>query len=327
MEKFEKPVYGLEKLEETSNFGQFSMAPLEKGFGTTIGNAMRRTLLSSLPGAAIIAVKIDGVMHEYQTMDGVVEDVPTIILNLKNLVIEYTTVPGEDSKVFEEKEQKLIKLRVNKEGVVKASDIELDPELQIINPDLEIATIAKGGKIDMEMLVMYNRGYVTSNDNKKYIEDLKIGYIPIDSSFSPIERFSYEVQPCRKGQDATYEKLVMNIHTNGSIKPYVALAAGSKIFLEYLNIFSDLDGMCDFTGIMSAKQEDSKLKKLETPIEELDFSVRAFNCLKRANVNNLGDLVEKSEYEMMKIRNLGKKSLKEVIDRVKDMGLKFREED
>ena len=204
---------------------------------------------------------------------------------------------------------------------------ETDADVEIINKDQVIATLSKGGKLDMELIVSSGRGYVPSNENKKFVENNKLGFIPIDALYSPIERISYDVDNARVGQDASYDKLIMNVYTNGSIKPEEAMALGAKILIEHLNIVTNLSDIADTTGIMNAKKEDSKLKKLETPIDDLDFSVRAYNCLKRANVNTLGDLTEKTELEMMKIRNLGKKSLKEVMDKIKDMGLKFRDED
>lgn len=316
MLNFEKPTYKITEYVENNNYGKFELEPLERGFGTTIGNALRRVMLSSMPGSAIIAVKIDGVMHEFQTIEGVVEDVTAIILNLKNIVIKNHT-----------EEEKVLHLHATKEGEVKAGDIDTDPDVEIVNPDQIIATLASGGKLDMELIVRNGRGYVPGNENKKYIENNKIGYIPIDALYSPIERISYEVDNARVGQDANYDKLILNVYTNGSLRPEEAIALGSRILIEHFNILVNLSDISDMTGIMTAKQEDSKLKKLETPIEDLDFSVRAFNCLKRANINTLGDLTEKSELEMMKIRNLGKKSLKEVIDKIKGMGLRFRDED
>ena len=316
MLKFEKPTYKITEYVENNNYGKFELEPLERGFGTTLGNALRRVMLSSMPGSAIVAVKIDGVMHEFQTIEGVIEDVTTIILNLKSVVLKNNT-----------EEDKVLHLHASKEGEVKAGDIETDADVEIINKDLVIATLAKGGKLDMELIVSNGRGYVPSNENKKFIENNKIGYIPIDALYSPIERISYEVDTARVGQDANYDKLILNVYTNGSLRPEEAIALGAKILIEHFNVLLDLSDIADMTGIMSAKEEDSKLKKLETPIEDLDFSVRAFNCLKRANINTLGDLTAKSELEMMKIRNLGKKSLKEVIDKIKGMGLRFREED
>ena len=316
MLNFEKPVFKITDYVENNNYGKFELEPLERGFGTTIGNALRRVMLSNMPGSAIVAVRIDGVMHEFQTIDGVVEDVTTIVLNLKSIVLK-KNVEG----------LKTIHLFADKEGVVKAGDIKCDADVEVINPEQVIATLAKGGKLDMEMIVASGRGYVPANENKQHIENAKIGFIPIDALYSPVERISYEVESARVGQDANYDKLIMEVHTNGSLKPEEAMALGAKIIIEHLNIVTNLSELADTTGVMSAKQEDSKLKKLETSIDDLDFSVRAYNCLKRANINTLGDLVEKSELEMMKIRNLGKKSLKEDIDKIKDMGLKFRDED
>ena len=316
MLNFEKPIYKITEYIENNNFGKFELEPLERGFGTTIGNALRRVMLSSMPGSAIVAIRIDGVIHEFQTIDGIVEDVTTIVLNLKNVVVKNLT-----------EETKELHLSVSEEGVVTAGDIKTDSDVEIINKDQVIATISKGGKLDMDLIVSNGRGYVPSVDNKKFIEGNKIGFIPIDALYSPVERVSYEIENARVGQDANYDKLIMNVQTNGSLKPEEAMALASKILIEHLNIIADLNEIADVTGIMNAKQEDSKLKKLETPIDDLDFSVRAYNCLKRANVNTLGDLTEKTELEMMKIRNLGKKSLKEVIDKIKEMGLRFRDED
>ena len=316
MLNFEKPIYKITEYVENNSFGKFELEPLERGFGTTIGNALRRVMLSSMSGSAIVAVKINDVMHEFQAMEGVVEDVTTIVLNLKNVVVKNHS--GEE---------KILHLNVNEERVVTAADIEADSDVEIVNPNQVIATLSKGGKLEMELIVANGRGYVPSNENKKYVQDNKLGYIPIDALYSPIERISYEVDNARVGQDASYDKLIMNVTTNGSIRPEEAMALGAKILIEHLNIITDLSEIADVTGIMNAKQEDSKQKKLETSIDDLDFSVRAYNCLKRAGVNTLGDLTEKSELEMMKIRNLGKKSLKEVMDKIKDMGLRFRDED
>ena len=316
MINFEKPIYKITEYVENKSYGKFELEPLERGFGTTIGNALRRIMLSSMPGSAIVAVKIDGVMHEFQTIDGIVEDVTTIVLNLKNVVLKNHT-----------EENKILKLYADKEGIVTAGDIETDSDVEIINKDQVIATLAKGGKLDMELLISNGRGYVPADKNKAIIEEEKIGFIPIDAIYSPIERISYYVENARVGQDANYDKLIMEVYTNGSIRPEEAMALSARILIEHLNIVTDLNDISDITGIMNAKQEDTKMKKLETSIDDLDFSVRAYNCLKRAGVNTLGDLTAKSEIEMMKIRNLGKKSLKEVIEKVKEMGLKFREDD
>ena len=314
MLNFEKPIYKITDYIENSNYGKFELEPLARGFGITLGNALRRVMLSSMPGSAIVAVKIDGVMHEFQTIDGVVEDVTSIVLNLKNVVVKNNT----DDVVTAH-------LSVSEERVVTAADIVTSDDVEIVNPDQVIATLSKGGKLDMEFIIANGRGYVPSTENKKYIEDQKIGFIPIDALYSPIERVSYEIENARVGQDASYDKLIMEVFTNGSLKPEEAMALAAKIMIEHLNVVTALDEIADVTGIMSAKQEDSKLKKLETSIDDLDFSVRAYNCLKRAGINTLGDLTAKSEVEMMKIRNLGKKSLKEVIEKIKEMGLSFTE--
>lgn len=316
MIKFEKPVYKVVDYIDSKSFGKFELEPLERGFGTTIGNALRRIMLSSMPGSAIVAVKIDGVMHEFQTIDGIVEDVTTIVLNLKNIVVKNNS---EDVKK--------ISLHADKEGVVTAGDIEKDSDIEIVNPEQEIATLAKGGKLNMDIIVANGRGYVPANDNKKYIQDEEVGYIAIDAIYSPVERVSYEVENARIGQDANYDKLIMEVSTKGSIKPEEAMALSARIMIEHLNIIAELNEIADVSGLMNAQKEDTKLKKLETSIDDLDFSVRAYNCLKRAGVNTLGDLTAKSELEMMKVRNLGKKSLREVMEKVKEMGLKFREDD
>ena len=316
MIKFEKPIFKVSEYVESRNYGKFEIEPLERGFGTTLGNALRRVMLSSLPGDAITSVYIDGVLHEFQTIDGVVEDVTQIILNLKSVVVKNHT-----------NEPKTIKLNVNKEGIVTAADIEKDADIEIINPDQEIATLVKGGKLNMEMTVGNGRGYVRAEVNKKLMADAKLNTIAMDSNFSPIERVNYEVEGARVGQDDSYDKLTMEIWTNGSMKPEEAIALSSRILIEHFDILTKLDEIADETGLMKQNVDDSKTKVLEMSIDELEFSVRAYNCLKRANINTLQDLTQKSENEMMKIRNLGKKSLKEVIDKVKEMGFSFRNED
>lgn len=316
MIQFEKPNYKITDYVENNNYGKFEIEPLERGFGYTIGNALRRVMLSSLPGSAITSVKIDGVLHEFQTIEGVIEDVTAIVLNLKSVIIKKHT-----------DEDKIIKLSGNKEGVLTAKDIVCDPEVEILNPDQVICTLAKGGKIDMEMTVSSGRGYVRAEENKKNFEDKKIGIIPMDSLYSPIERVGYEVQDARVGQDETYDKLVLEVWTNGSMKPEEALALASRILIEHFNLLTELNEIADVTGMMIEKKEDPKQKALETAIEDLDFSVRAYNCLKRAGIHTLQDLVNKSDAEVMKIRNLGKKSLKEVLDKVKELNLTLRDDD
>jgi len=311
---FEKPTYKITEYQESNNYGKFEFEPLERGFGTTIGNALRRVMLSSMPGSAVVAVKIDGVDHEFTTIDGVIEDVTTIILNLKDVVVRNHT-----------EEDKVLHLEAKKEGPVTVGNIDADADIDLLNKDHVICTLAKGGKISMDIVIANGRGYVQASENKSHID--KIGYIPMDANFSPIELVNYEVENARVGQNANYDKLNMYVTTDGSLKPEEAMALAAKILVEHLSIVMDLNSIADTTGVMNAKQEDNKQKKLETPIDDLDFSVRAYNCLKRAGINTLGDLTEKSELDMMKIRNLGKKSLKEVMDKIKDMGLKFRDED
>lgn len=311
---FEKPEYKITEYVEKNSYGRFELEPLERGFGTTIGNALRRVMLSSLPGSAITSVKIDGVLHEFQKIDGIKEDVTTIIINLKSLVIKNHT-----------KENKTMRLIANTEGEVTASMIEHDADLEIINPDLVICNLVEGGKIDIEMTVGCGRGYVDAKQNKELLDSSVVGLIPIDSLYSPIERVSYEVESARVGQNENFDKLIMDVYTNGSITPEEAMALSSKILIEHLNIVADLNQISDITGIIAEKKVDTITKTLETPIEEIEFSVRAYNCLKRAGINTMQDLIDKKEVEVTKIRNLGKKSLKEVLDKVKEMGLKFRD--
>lgn len=314
MLRFEKPEYKITEYIESSHYGKFELDPLERGFGTTIGNALRRVMLSSLPGSAITSVKITGVMHEFQKIDGIVEDVTTIILNLKSVVL---INHGENNKT--------IKLNAKTEGPVTAGDIEHDADIEIVNPDLVICNLVKGGKIEAEMTVGNGRGYVDAKANEKLLGEKKLGVIAIDSLYSPIERVSYEVEPARVGQNESFDKLIMNIYTNGAITPEEAMALSAKILIEHLNIVADLNQIADMSGMMAEKKVDTITKTLETPIEEIEFSVRAYNCLKRAGINTVQDLINKREIEVTKIRNLGKKSLKEVLDKVKEMGLKFKD--
>ena len=316
MLQFEKPIYKITDSIESNFYGRFELEPLERGFGTTIGNALRRVMLSSLPGSAISSVKIEGVLHEFQTIDGVYEDVTTIILNLKGIVFKNHS-----------NETKTVRINVSREGEITAGDIECDADVEVINKDKVIATLSKGASLNMEMTVTNGRGYVRSEDNKRIHDIKKAGVIAIDSLYSPIERVSYEVGNARVGQDESYDKLILDVWTNGSIKPEEAIALASRILIEHFNILTDLSSIADVSGMMIEKTEDPKVKALETSIEDLDFSVRAYNCLKRAGIHTLQDLVNNSESDMMKIRNLGKKSLKEVLDKIRDMGLVLRDED
>ena len=315
MLQFIKPDYKVNEYVESNYYGKFVLEPLERGFGATIGNALRRVMLSSLEGSAITDIKIDGVMHEFQKIDGVVEDVTEIILNLKKLVLKNHS-----------EEDQVLYLKANTEGEVYASAIEVNSEVEIVNPDLLIATLSQGGSLDMTMTVSNGRGYVDGKENAKKVADV-VGAIGIDSLYSPIERVSYEVETARVGQSDNFDKLTLNVWTNGSIKPEEAVARASKIIIDHFEVITDLHNLTGLDSVLADKEEDSVQKTLETPIEELDLSVRAYNCLKRDAIHTLQDLTSKTESEMMKIRNLGKKSLKEVIDKVKDMGLKFREED
>ena len=315
MLQFIKPDYKVNEYVESNYYGKFVLEPLERGFGATIGNALRRVMLSSLEGSAITDIKIDGVMHEFQKIDGVVEDVTEIILNLKKLVLKNHS-----------EEDQVLYLKANEEGEVYASAIEVNSEVEIVNPDLLIATLSQGGSLDMTMTVSNGRGYVDGKENAKRVADV-VGAIGIDSLYSPIERVSYEVETARVGQSDNFDKLTLNVWTNGSIKPEEAVARASKIIIDHFEVITDLHNLTGLDSVLADKEEDSVQKTLETPIEELDLSVRAYNCLKRDAIHTLQDLTSKSESEMMKIRNLGKKSFKEVIDKVKEMGLKFREED
>jgi len=312
---FEKPEYKIKEYNESNFYGKFELEPLERGFGTTIGNALRRVMLSSLPGSAITSVKIEGVLHEFQKIDGILEDVTGIVLNLKSIVI----------KNYSE-ETKTVHLFKKSEGPVYARDIEVDADVEIINPDQIIANIVAGGSLDMTLTIGNGRGYVDAKENKAIIgADLQPGEIPVDSLYSPIERVYFEVEPARVGHNENFDKLVMYVYTNGAMTPEEAMALSAKILVEHLNIITDLNNISDLSGVMAEKKIDVITKTLETPIEEIEFSVRTYNCLKRANINTVQDLIDKREAEVTKIRNLGKKSLKEVLDKVNEMGLKFHE--
>ena len=314
MISFEKPEYKITEYVESSHYGKFELEPLERGFGTTIGNALRRVMLSSLPGSAVVGVKIDGVLHEFQKIEGVREDVTAIVLNLKGLVVKNHS-----------DEIKTVRLSAKEEGEVKASDIEKDADIEIINPDHVICTLVKGGKIDMEIYISNGKGYVDAKTNQKMFSENKVGIIAIDSSYSPIELVKYEVLDARVGQNDNFDKLIMQINTNGSINPEEAMSLSSRILIEHFNIITDLNAISDVSGLMAEKKVDTITKTLETSIEEIEFSVRAYNCLKRAGIHTVQDLISKKESEVTKIRNLGKKSLKEVLDKVAEMGLKFRD--
>ena len=312
---FEKPEYKMTEYVESNNYGKFILEPLERGFGLTIGNALRRILLSSLPGDAITSVRIDGVMHEFQTVEGIIEDVTTIVLNLKKIVVKKNT-----------EEQVTVKLSAKGEGELTASAL-MNDSLEIINPDQVICTLAEGGKIDMELTIGRGRGYIVADEVKEVLGDMKVGTIAVDALYSPIERVNYEVEKARVGQNNNFDKLILEVWTDGSLAPQDAVREASSILMAQLDKIDNPEFTDAIRGLMKQNEEDPRQKLLETSIDDLELSVRAYNCLKRAAINNVQDLVNKSENEMMKIRNLGRKSLKEVIDKIKDMGLSFRNDE
>lgn len=312
---FEKPEYKMTEYVESNNYGKFILEPLERGFGLTIGNALRRILLSSLPGDAITSVRIDGVMHEFQTIEGIIEDVTTIVLNLKKIVVKKNT-----------EEQVTVKLSAKGEGELTASAL-MNDSLEIINPEQTICTLAEGGKIDMELTIGRGRGYIVADEVKEVLGDMKVGTIAVDALYSPIERVNYEVEKARVGQNNNFDKLILEVWTDGSLAPQDAVREASSILMAQLDKIDNPEFTDAIRGLMKQNEEDPRQKLLETSIDDLELSVRAYNCLKRAAINNVQDLVNKSENEMMKIRNLGRKSLKEVIDKIKEMGLSFRNDE
>ena len=314
MIEIEKPKIETVELNEDAKYGKFVIEPLERGYGTTLGNSLRRILLSSLPGAAVTAIQIDGVLHEFSTVEGVVEDVTTIILNLKKLAL----------KIYSEEEKKL-EIDVQGEGIVTAADITHDSDVEILNPDLHIATLAKDAHFRVRLTAKRGRGYTPADANKS--EDQPIGVIPIDSIYTPVSRVTYQVEKTRVGQVANYDKLTLDVWTDGSIGPKEAISLGAKILTEHLNIFVGLTDEAQNAEIMVEKEEDQKEKVLEMTIEELDLSVRSYNCLKRAGINTVQELANKTEEDMMKVRNLGRKSLEEVKHKLEELGLGLRKDD
>ena len=312
MQKFEKAEVKIDTNQDT-NLGTFVVKPLERGFGTTIGNALRRVLLSSLPGSAVYAIKIDGVTHEFAAIDGVVEDVTMIILNLKKLVFEiYDDEPVQMS------------INVKGPATVTGADIKCPETVEMISNDLVIAHVAEGGSLTMELYANKDRGYKSSDMNKQTHKFSDPYIIPIDSIYSPIEKVSYAVEPTDVGQSTKHDQLTMEVLTNGSIKPHEAVSFASKILIEHLNQFLDLDEKVKGIELMSAQVVETENKVLEMTIEELDLSVRSYNCLKRAGIQTVKELSDKTEDEMIKVRNLGKKSLKEVKDKLHELGLSFK---
>ncbi|MBB6451488.1 DNA-directed RNA polymerase subunit alpha [Geomicrobium halophilum] len=314
MIEIEKPSIETIEVSEDAKYGKFVVEPLERGYGTTLGNSLRRILLSSLPGSAVTNIQIDSVLHEFSTIEGVVEDVTTIILNLKKLALN---IHSDDEKVLE--------IDANGEGVVTARDINHDSDVDILNPDLHIATLTSNSQFHMRMTAQRGRGYVPAEGNNH--DDLPIGVLPIDSIFTPVERVNFQVENTRVGQITNYDKLTLDVWTDGSIRPEEAVSLGAKIMNEHLNIFIGLTDQAQNAEIMVEKEEDQKGKVLEMTIEELDLSVRSYNCLKRAGINTVQELTQKSEEDMMKVRNLGRKSLEEVQEKLGELGLGLRNEE
>ncbi|MDI6906932.1 MAG: DNA-directed RNA polymerase subunit alpha [Thermoanaerobacterales bacterium] len=314
MLEIEKPKIECAEMDLDAGYGKFIVEPLERGYGTTLGNSLRRVLLASLPGAAVVAVKIDGVLHEFSTIPGVREDVTEVILNLKNLRVK-----------LHSEEERMVRIEVDKEGDIKAGDIVTDPDVEILNPDLHIATLGPDGRLYMEMTVARGRGYVPGDKNRRGPH--VIGTIPVDAIFTPVTKVNFDVEKTRVGQDTSFDKLVLEVWTDKSIRPDEAVSLAARILCEHLRLFVGLTESVGDVEIMVEKEEEKKNKLLEMPIEELDLSVRSYNCLKRAGINTVEELIQRNEEEMMKVRNLGKKSLEEVVRKLNDLGLALRKDE
>lgn len=314
MIEFEKP--NIHKVEETDNCGKFVVEPLERGYGTTLGNSLRRVMMASLPGAAITSIQIDGVLHEFSTVQGVTEDVTQIILNLKKVSLK---IESEDAKDLE--------LDVKGPAEVTAGDIQGDGDVTILNPDLHIATVADGAELHIMMTADKGRGYVPADQNKLRLSGLEIGTLPIDSIYTPIERVNYTVENTRVGQSNDFDKLTLDVWTDGSLTPTAAISLAAKILTEHLEMFVNLTEEAKDAKVMVEREETHQEKVLDKTIEELDLSVRSYNCLKRADIQTVKDLTERTEADMMKVRNLGQKSLEEIKLKLADLGVGFRQED
>lgn len=312
MIEIEKP--RVERLESDENYGRYEISPLERGYGTTLGNSLRRILLSSLPGAALTSVKVEGVKHEFSAIPGVVEDMTDLILNLKEVVVKYS---GD--------EETTIRLEAEGEGEVTAGDFVSSGDVQVVNKDHHIATLAEDGRLVLEATVHKGRGYHTAEENKDLFENNVIGLIPIDSSYSPIERANFNIENTRVGQVTDFDRLVLEVNTNGSINPDDAISLAAKIMVEHLELFINLTDEIEDVEIMVEVEEEEKDKILDTTIEELELSVRSSNCLKRAGINTVEELVDKTEDDLMKVRNLGKKSLQEIKDKLDELELDLKE--
>ncbi|MBF0715432.1 DNA-directed RNA polymerase subunit alpha [Gemelliphila palaticanis] len=309
----EKPKIQIVELSDNGKFGRFVVEPLERGYGTTLGNSLRRMLISSLPGAAARSIDITGVQHEFSAVPGVVEDVTEIIMNVKNIAFGLHT-----------EEEKVVSINVKGPKVVTAEDIVFDSDVEIFNKDQHIATVAEGGHFEMLIYVGKGRGFVPAEGNKR--RDLPIGVIPIDSIYTPVEKVNYTVEKTRVGQSTDFDKLVMEVHTNGTIQAQDALGLASKILISHLELFMEMSEEAINASVLVAQEEDQAGQTLDMTIEELDLSVRSYNCLKRAGINTVQELANKSEQEMSKVRNLGRKSLEEVRIKLKDLNLGFRED-
>lgn len=314
MIEFEKP--NIHKVEETDNYGKFVVEPLERGYGTTLGNSLRRVMMASLPGVAITSIQIDGVLHEFSTVQGVTEDVTQIILNLKKVSLK---IESEDAKDLE--------LDVKGPAEVTAGDIQGDGDVTILNPDLHIATVADGAELHIMMTADKGRGYVPADQNKLRLSGLEIGTLPIDSIYTPIERVNYTVENTRVGQSNDFDKLTLDVWTDGSLTPTAAISLAAKILTEHLEMFVNLTEEAKDAKVMVEREETHQEKVLDKTIEELDLSVRSYNCLKRADIQTVKDLTERTEADMMKVRNLGQKSLEEIKLKLADLGVGFRQED
>ncbi len=315
MIEIEKPSIECVEINENNTYGKFVVEPLERGYGTTLGNSLRRIMLSSLPGTAVKWVKIDNVLHEFSTVNGVKEDVIDIILNLKNL----------SAKIHSDDDTKILRIESTEAGVITAGDIIADADVEILDTDLHIATLEENSTLNMEIALSKGRGYVPAENNKE--AGLPIGIIPVDSIYTPVKKVNYTVEKTRVGQVADYDRLVLEIWTDGTIKPDEAASLSGKIMSEHLNLFINMTDSIGGVEIMVEKEEDKKEKVLEMTIEELDLSVRSYNCLKRAGINTVEELADKSEDDMMKVRNLGKKSMEEVKHKLNELGLGLRSEE
>lgn len=311
----DKPRIETAEMKSDGTYGRFVLEPLERGYGTTLGNSLRRVLLSSLPGVAVASIKIDGVQHEFSTIPGVKEDVTEIVLNVKGLTAK---IHGDSPKT--------VYIEAEGEGVITAGDIKSDSEVEILNPTMHIATLDQGAKLYMELVIDKGRGYISAEKNKEKMQNI-IGAIPVDSIFTPVLKVNYTVENTRVGQSIDYDKLSLEVWTDGTISAKESISLAAKVLNEHLNLFVDLSEDIVNTEIMVEKDDKSNEKILEMTIEELDLSVRSFNCLKRAGINTAGDLIGKSEEDMMKVRNLGKKSYDEVVNKLKSLGYSLKSEE